>query len=195
MATYDFLARQMADPAAAQKFFAQNREAWCEAFHVDGVRNEHDLYDFIDPAQNKALDQSGKVVLVAGASKGIGRAIAVMFAKARAKALVIWGRNEKQLAEVEEEIGRVHGSTKVLVQRVDVTQEEDVNEAFAKVKETFGAVDVTVFNAGVNIAKENMAEATLDGWWVHWVSYREGLHPVIRLSPVQDRPINSTDAP
>ena len=169
MTTYDFLIRQFADPAAQRKFATENPEAWVEAYHFPGVRDEHDLYDFIDPAQNKALDQSGKVVLVAGATKGIGRAVAGMFAKAGAKGLIIWGRSEDLLREVEKEIAGMAGQTKVLAQKVDVTKEEDVDQAFEKVKETFGAVDVVVSNAGVNLSTTRLGEATLDKWWTHFV--------------------------
>ncbi|KAJ9604722.1 hypothetical protein H2200_010836 [Cladophialophora chaetospira] len=180
--TYDFVAAKLADPAGAQAFFGGNPDAWIDSHHFPGVRDTHEAYPFIDPTQNKALSQEDKVVLVAGASKGIGRAIALAFAKAHPKALILWARNLGQLEELQKEIKITCPATEVLVQRVDVTSEGDVTSALKKVKENFGAIDIAINNAGNNACKTNLGDkdSDLQTWWSHFDLHVKGLFLLAR---------------
>jgi short-subunit dehydrogenase len=85
------------------------------------------------------------VVLVTGASSGIGRALALAWAK-RGASLVLSSRGEAALAEVAEEARRA-GSTAVAVPG-DVTREEDRLRLVDRAKVEFGRLDVLVNNAG-----------------------------------------------
>jgi NAD(P)-dependent dehydrogenase (short-subunit alcohol dehydrogenase family) len=94
---------------------------------------------------------AGKVVLVTGASSGIGRAAAVRFAAAGATVLLV-ARSEDLLAEVVDEIG-VRGGT-AHAHRCDLTDLEQVDALVAKVLDRHDHVDVLVNNAGMSIRRK-----------------------------------------
>ena len=87
------------------------------------------------------FDFSGKVVLVTGGTRGIGRAIAEAF-KERGATVYITGTNEERTKAVAEEIG-VNGL------RMDVTDREEVKEGISRIVEREGKIDVLVNNAGI----------------------------------------------
>lgn len=86
-------------------------------------------------------------VLVTGGSLGIGAAMAEAFARAGAR-VAISGRSVSALEERERQL-RENGAEHVLGVTADVSKPEDVARMFARVRETFGEVDVLVANAGV----------------------------------------------
>lgn len=101
-----------------------------------------------------------KVVLITGASSGIGAAIASELGAAGAK-VVLGARRTDRLDALAEEIRRCGGE--VLTRRLDVTDRADV-AAFAKAaRETFGRVDVIVNNAGV-MPLSPMASLKVEEW-------------------------------
>ncbi|MFC1940138.1 SDR family NAD(P)-dependent oxidoreductase [Chloroflexota bacterium] len=89
----------------------------------------------------------GKVALVTGGSRGIGRAIALAFADAGAD-VVITGRNLPTLEEVVEEIKAKGG--KGLAVASHVAKVEDSRSLVEKVKAELGRIDILVNNAGTN---------------------------------------------
>src|SRR5690348_15771486 len=93
------------------------------------------------------FDLSGRCALVTGASRGIGRAIAIAFAEAGADVAVL-ARDGDRLAEVALEVEKAGGRVVVLV--ADVTDREAVDLAVGAAIERLGHVDVVVNNAGGN---------------------------------------------
>ncbi|XP_026755191.1 3-oxoacyl-[acyl-carrier-protein] reductase FabG-like [Galleria mellonella] len=89
---------------------------------------------------------ANKIVLVTGASAGIGATTAVMFAKEGAK-VVILGRNEANLKKTADEIKRI-GSTPLVI-KADVSKDEDAKRTIDNTIEKFGKLDVLINNAGV----------------------------------------------
>lgn len=87
-----------------------------------------------------------KVVLVTGASRGIGRAVALAFAREGAR-LVLAARSSEHLAQVEKEV-RELGSVAVSVP-TDVTDHDDVAALVDAAITRFGRIDVLVNNAGI----------------------------------------------
>jgi 3-oxoacyl-[acyl-carrier protein] reductase len=90
------------------------------------------------------LDFSGKVVLVTGASRGIGRALAVTFAQAGAR-VALAARSADQLREVADEIG----ADAALVVPTDVAQEDQVNGTVQRIVDEWDRLDVLINNAGL----------------------------------------------
>ncbi|KAB8142129.1 SDR family NAD(P)-dependent oxidoreductase [Chloroflexia bacterium SDU3-3] len=90
------------------------------------------------------MNIQGKVVVITGASSGIGAAAARAFAAAGAR-LVLAARGEQQLRAVAEETGGLAVPT-------DVASRADTDALVARACEAFGGVDVLVNNAGVGIA-------------------------------------------
>jgi 3-oxoacyl-[acyl-carrier protein] reductase len=89
-----------------------------------------------------------QVALVTGASRGIGRAIAIALAENGAKVIVNYKGNEDAAREVEEII-RQRGSVAELMQ-ADVSSSEQVKEMVEKVLKKYGRLDILVNNAGIN---------------------------------------------
>lgn len=103
---------------------------------------------------------TGKVAVVTGASRGLGRAMAEALAKAGARVALV-GRDVEKLDEASKACGE--GS---LICPCDVTSEEDVAALEARVSEHLGKASILVNNAGVNLRKP-VTDFTLDEWrWV-----------------------------
>ncbi len=90
-----------------------------------------------------------KVVWITGGGSGIGKALALQFAKEGAS-VAVSGRRDERLQEVVDEI--VENDGKGMGVRCDVTDEASVAEAVQKVVRTFGGLDVAVANAGFSVA-------------------------------------------
>jgi 3-oxoacyl-[acyl-carrier protein] reductase len=92
------------------------------------------------------MELEGRVVLVTGAGRGIGRALAHAFAGAGAKVALL-GKTKKNLLEVQKELKDSGASTFVVA--ADVADEGAVSRAVAAVEQQLGPVDVLVNNAGI----------------------------------------------
>ncbi|MEN4760484.1 MULTISPECIES: SDR family oxidoreductase [unclassified Chryseobacterium] len=94
---------------------------------------------------------SNKVILVTGASKGIGAEVAKKLAEAGAKLIVNYSGSKADADNVVEEI-KNKGSEAIAVQ-ADVSKAEDVKNLFDQSIQHFGRIDVLVNNAGIMITK------------------------------------------
>lgn len=104
----------------------------------------------------RIMDFGGKVVLITGASSGIGAGAACHMAKLGAKVALV-GRNEKRLSEVIEKIKKSHSPAPLpIVADVTVDAERIVSETVKH----FGQLDVLINNAGFGI-RDNIIEADL----------------------------------
>ena len=104
---------------------------------------------------------AGKVAIVTGAGRGIGRSIAIGFAKEGAR-VVLCSRTHAQLGAVADEIRRA-GGTAVAVP-VDVSRDEDVQRLVRMAVECYGTVDILVNNAAVLMPRATLAETTTSDW-------------------------------
>ncbi len=102
-----------------------------------------------------------KVVMITGASRGLGRALALAFSREGAN-LVITSRNEEALKSVTEEAEGA--GAEVLAIAVDVSESEDVERLVTSVVERFGRIDVLVNNAGLLGPRVPIAEYPEDEW-------------------------------
>lgn len=98
------------------------------------------------------MNLKDRVVIVTGASSGIGQATAIAFAKAGSKVIFTYNSNKKGADETEKEI--VNLGSEGLVVKVDLQSEKDISALFEEVKSKFGTLDVLVNNAGGNKAKD-----------------------------------------
>jgi 3-oxoacyl-[acyl-carrier protein] reductase len=89
----------------------------------------------------------GKVALVTGASRGIGRAIALELARHGAKVVVNYAGNEAKANEVVNEIINMGGEAFAI--QADVSKAEAVEQMVKEALERFGRLDILVNNAGV----------------------------------------------
>jgi len=89
----------------------------------------------------------GKVAVVTGGSRGIGKTIALMLAKEGAKVAINYARSDELAIKVKEEIEAM--GQEAMIFKADVSNEESVKEFVKSVKEAYGQVDILVNNAGI----------------------------------------------
>lgn len=106
--------------------------------------------------EQKVLKQ--KVALVTGASRGLGKEIALYLANAGATVIINFNNNSRKADEVVQQI-TANGAQAYAIQ-ADVSKEESVKKLFVKIQELAGTVDVLVNNAGINPVK-TLQEITL----------------------------------
>ncbi len=107
------------------------------------------------------MQLTGKVALVTGASRGIGRAIAVALAKEGADVAVNYVRNAvaaEETAALVEAVGR-----RSLLVQTDVTRRQEIEAMVKQVLQHFGRIDILVCNAGV-LTRTPFLELTDQEW-------------------------------
>lgn len=90
-----------------------------------------------------------KIVIITGASSGIGKSLAIEFAK-RGAQLVLAARQFVTLCELTESIEKQY-SVKAIAVQCDVTQQEDCEHLIKQTLTTFGRIDVLINNAGISM--------------------------------------------
>jgi 3-oxoacyl-[acyl-carrier protein] reductase len=103
----------------------------------------------------------GKVALVTGASRGIGRAIALELARQGAKVAVNYAGSEAKANEVVEEIKNMGGEAFAI--QADVSNAKDVDQMVKAVLERFERIDILVNNAG--ITRDNLLMRMKEEEW------------------------------
>lgn len=103
----------------------------------------------------------GKIALITGASRGIGRAVALKFAGEGARVAVNYCSSEKEAHEVVREI-RARGGEGLAV-RADVASKSEVDAMVERIREVWGGVDILMNNAGV--ALDGPAESLSEEEW------------------------------
>lgn len=91
------------------------------------------------------LQLAGKVALVTAASKGLGKAAALQFAKEGAR-VAMCARSE-EIEQAAEMIRQASGA-EVLAMRADITQQADIDRVVQATLERFGQIDILIINAG-----------------------------------------------
>jgi NAD(P)-dependent dehydrogenase (short-subunit alcohol dehydrogenase family) len=106
------------------------------------------------------INMQGKVCLITGASSGIGRAAALLFAENGAQVVAL-GRNEKELMSLRDEAQTADGTLKI--QLTDVLETTQVEKSIIETIETFGQIDVLVNSAGI-ILNGSIETTPLEDW-------------------------------
>ncbi|MDA7503481.1 SDR family oxidoreductase [bacterium] len=107
----------------------------------------------------KLFDMTGRVAIVTGGSKGLGKAMAAGLASAGAN-IVLLSRNGDEAAQAAAEIQADH-QTKVIGLAADVTQASQVKAAVDKTLSEFNQIDVLINSAGINI-RGSIEDLTLE---------------------------------
>ena len=101
-----------------------------------------------------------KIALITGATSGIGRATARIFAK-NGIHLILCGRRQERLDELQKELGAL---TEVQSLRFDVRNRNDVLESIERLPREFSKVDILINNAGNAHGLEPIEDGSLDDW-------------------------------
>jgi len=103
----------------------------------------------------------GKIALVTGSTKGIGRAIAIGYAEEGAT-VIACGRSENLAKSLAEELTRK--GKKAVALRLDVTSVDSITQVVAQVVKQFGKIDILVNNAGISPIWKRVEETGKDAW-------------------------------
>ena len=104
---------------------------------------------------------AGKVAIVTGASRGIGKAIALAYAGAGASV----GCGARTMADVEATVGRIESTGgKALAVQTDVTELESVARLVKATSDRFGGLDIIVVNAGGDYAHGSVESGDVEEW-------------------------------
>jgi NAD(P)-dependent dehydrogenase (short-subunit alcohol dehydrogenase family) len=109
------------------------------------------------------MDFTNKVVLVTGASRGIGRAIAQQFAQKGATVIVHYHSN---LAAAEETLSTLNGANHLLVQ-ADMKDAKAVEAMVKTAVSHYGRLDILVNNAGI-FTEHPLADTSYENWQARW---------------------------
>jgi 3-oxoacyl-[acyl-carrier protein] reductase len=117
----------------------------------------------LDSSLAALLDFSGKVVVITGASRGLGKAMAAQFWRAGAKVALL-ARSKVQLDEVAADLlTQRHEPTSIIAATVDVANDDQVIQAAEQILTAWGRVDVLVNNAGL-VSGGSYETIDLDEW-------------------------------
>ena len=89
-----------------------------------------------------------KVALVTGSSRGIGKSCVIEFAKVGVDVVINYCHHEEEAKELEKYINDNY-DVRTLVVKCDVSKEEEVENMFSVILDTFGGLDILVNNAGI----------------------------------------------
>lgn len=99
------------------------------------------------------MDVKGKVALVTGASKGIGRAAAIVLARAGARVVLTYRTDEMGATDTLEECNTLSEGN--MMMSADITKEDDVASLFAEIDSVYGSLDILVNNAGIFLEEDS----------------------------------------
>lgn len=108
------------------------------------------------------IDLTGKVALVTGAGSGIGKASAIVLARAGAAVAINYHRNEAGAEDAKQHIIAAGGRAVTI--QADVTKSAEVRAMVEKTVAAFGPVDVLVNNAGSLVERLRLLELTEERW-------------------------------
>lgn len=106
------------------------------------------------------IDLTGKAAIVTGGSRGIGRAVALSFARHGASVVACYLNATESVNALDDELRALNGS---YAGQVDVTDEGSVRNLVGDAVARFGKVDVLVNNAGA-VSNMSLADMELDEW-------------------------------
>lgn len=107
----------------------------------------------------KALED--KVAVITGSGRGIGKAIAISYAANGAKICCL-ARSQNEINDTAEIISKNNGDAIALA--CDVSNYENLINAFEKIYEKYGGIDIVVINAGVDVPNLSVEESDIEDW-------------------------------
>ena len=103
----------------------------------------------------------GKVAIVTGSTKGIGRAIAIGYAEEGAT-VIVCGRSEDLAKNLAQELTRK--GKKAVAMKLDVTSHDGINQVVNQVMKQFSRIDILVNNAGISPIWKRAEETGKEAW-------------------------------
>ena len=101
------------------------------------------------------FDLKGKVALITGGSRGIGRAIAIRLAENGVNLVVNYVRHKRDAQDTANAVEKLGG--RCLLVKANVAQGDDVERMFSEIRDEFGVLDILVSNAASGVLKDERA--------------------------------------
>jgi enoyl-[acyl-carrier protein] reductase III len=131
------------------------------------------------------MDFQNKIALVTGSGRGIGRAIALHFAKYGADVVINFFRNRAPAEETAREVEKL--GRRALLVKADVGDLEDLNRLFDEVDKGFGGLDIFIHNAASGYNRPAL-EQKPKGWdWTMNINARALLFAAQRATPLMEK--------
>jgi len=108
------------------------------------------------------LEFKGKVALVTGASRGIGRAIAIELAKNGASIAINYHSDIKSAKETQKLVNKTGVKSEIF--KADVSKQKDIKNLIKNTEKKLGPIDLLVTNAGIAMVSKNPLELDYDIW-------------------------------
>jgi NAD(P)-dependent dehydrogenase (short-subunit alcohol dehydrogenase family) len=135
-------------------------------FDFVGLNNLHnDIYPAIDVSKTASLQQPGKVVLITGAGRGIGRSMAIQYAFANVSTIVLSARTASELDEVEARVKEANSNVTVRKEVLSVTDAAAVKSLAHRIEHDFSRLDILINNAGLCRPWEPVGETDPEDYW------------------------------
>jgi NAD(P)-dependent dehydrogenase (short-subunit alcohol dehydrogenase family) len=133
---------------------AQNRQPG-----IEQEMNPHPIYDDGDPGYGRL---KGKVAIITGGDSGIGRAVAVLYAKEGADVAIAYLNEHEDAKQTAEDI-RKYGK-EVLLIPTDVSVEANCKAIVDQTVQRFGQLDIVVNNAAIQFEHHSLEEIPSEEW-------------------------------
>jgi len=130
------------------------------------------------------MDFQNKIALVTGSGRGIGKAIALHFARQGADVAINFFRNRAPAEETAREVEKI--GRRALLVKADVGDLDDLNRLFDEVEKEFGGLDIFIHNAASGYNRPAM-EQKPKGWdWTMNINARSLLFAAQRAAPMME---------
>ncbi len=131
------------------------------------------------------MDFTNKVAVITGSGRGIGRAIAINFAKQGADIVVNFFRNRAPAEDTAREIEKL--GRRALIVKADVGEEEGMDKLIGETEKSFGGLDILVCNAASGYNRPVMAQK-IKGWdWTLNINARSVLFLSQKAAPLMQK--------
>ena len=142
----------------------------------------HSVYDAIDPEKGLQNSAQGQTVFISGASRGIGQATAVAFARAGAEAIFLTARSEASLQKTRSLVEQANPNTRCQLSACEVTDPVSTQDAVSGCVNAFGGIDTLISAAGVLAPWKKLADTDVDEWWRTWEVNVKGSYLVCKYA-------------
>lgn len=126
---------------------------------IEKEMNPRPIYDTDEPGFGRL---NGKVAIITGGDSGIGRAIAIKFAKEGADVAIVYLDEHQDAEETAREVRR-YGKEALLI-ATDISQEVNCRNVIEKTLERFGHLHILVNNAAVQYEQKDIQDITAEQW-------------------------------
>jgi NAD(P)-dependent dehydrogenase (short-subunit alcohol dehydrogenase family) len=126
---------------------------------IESQMNPRPIYDDDFPGSGKLKD---KVAIITGGDSGIGRAVAIAFAKEGADVVIVYLDEHEDANETAKGVAK-YGKEALLLP-IDVSKEENCKRIVEETLKSFGRIDILVNNAGIQFDQKSIEDISAEQW-------------------------------